>query len=66
MLLNGNCEPLITPTQAGNILGVSAVQVKRLAAKGEIPFVPIGKLYKFRASVLDAWIRRKLESKRHP
>jgi excisionase family DNA binding protein len=56
-----NCEPLIDACTAGQILGVHAKTVKRLAASGTIPAMRIGKLWKFRASALDEWMRYQLQ-----
>ncbi|MFI5090768.1 MAG: helix-turn-helix domain-containing protein [Terriglobales bacterium] len=60
------CEPLIDATEAGAILKVHPKTAKRLAAEGVIPAMKIGKLWRFRASALDAWMNSQLHSSGHP
>ena len=59
-------EPLINAEQAGRLLDCSAKTVKRMAEDQEIPAIQIGNRWKFRASLLDEWLRAKLESRRRP
>jgi excisionase family DNA binding protein len=54
------CEPLIDAETAGQILGIHAKTAKRMAAQGVIPAMKIGKLWRFRASVLDEWMRSQI------
>ena len=61
-----NCEPLIDAEAAGRLLGVHPKTVKRFAQAGTIPGMRIGKLWRFRASSLDAWARVQIDSNRHP
>lgn len=56
-----NCEPLIDADAAAAILGVHPKTVKRLAGGGQIPGMRIGKLWRFRESVLDAWMKAQLD-----
>jgi hypothetical protein len=37
-----------------------------LATKGILPAMRIGKLWRFRASLLDAWLKSQLHLSRHP
>lgn len=60
------CEPLIGADRAAELIGVHPKTVKRLAAEGTIPAMRIGKLWRFRESVLDSWMRAQLDSTRHP
>ena len=60
------CEPLIDAIEAGTILKVHPKTAKRLAAEGVIPAMKIGKLWRFRASVLDSWMDAQLHSSGHP
>jgi excisionase family DNA binding protein len=55
-----NAEPLIDAAVAGEILHLHPKTVKRLAGAGEIPGFRIGRLWRFRASVLDEWVRSQL------
>ena len=61
-----NCEPLITAERAAELLGIHPKTVKRLAGEGVIPGMRIGKLWRFRESVLDTWMTAQLNSTSHP
>jgi len=52
---------LIDADAAAAILGVHPKTVKRLAGGGQIPGMRIGKLWRFRESVLDAWMKAQLD-----
>ena len=60
------CEPLIDADQAAELLEIHPKTVKRLATKGMLPGMRIGKLWRFRASLLDAWLKSQLHLSRHP
>ena len=64
--IKGTCEPLIDADEAASLLDVHPKTVKRLAAKGLIPGIKIGKLWRFRASLLDSWLASQLNLSRHP
>lgn len=57
-----DCEPLISDKQAADILGLCQKTVQRMAGRNEIPAIKLGKLWRFRASSLDAWIKNQLLS----
>jgi len=57
-----DCETLIDPQPAADLLGIHVTTLKAMAAKGGIPGMKIGNRWKFRASALDEWIRRQLQS----
>jgi excisionase family DNA binding protein len=61
-----NCEPLISAEEAGRILGIHPKTVKRMAGHGTVPGMRIGKLWKFRASALDEWMRSQIKFSGHP
>ncbi len=61
-----HCEALIDAERAGELLGIHPKTVKRLAGEGVIPGMRIGKLWRFRESVLDAWTRAQLNCSGHP
>ena len=60
------CEPLITAELAGKLLKLHPKTVKRLAQAGQIPAMKIGRVWRFRASALDAWMISRLQFSRHP
>jgi excisionase family DNA binding protein len=60
------CEPLIGAEQAAGLLSIHPKTLKRLAAEGRIPAMKIGKLWRFRASALDTWMKSQIQCGRHP
>lgn len=66
MEAKSQCEPLIDANQAAELLEIHPKTVKRLATKGILPGMRIGKLWRFRASLLDAWLKSQLHLSRHP
>ena len=48
--------PLLTPAQVAELLAVSSRTVRRLAESGELPGLRIGGQWRFRESVLKAWV----------
>jgi excisionase family DNA binding protein len=55
-------EPLLDSHQAAAILKVHPRTLQRLVHRGEIAAVHVGKLWRFRASALTAWIDRDIAS----
>jgi len=49
-------EPLLDSRQAAAILKVHPRTLQRLVHRGQIHAVHVGKLWRFRASALDAWM----------
>jgi excisionase family DNA binding protein len=49
-------EPLLDDEQAGEMLGLHPKTLQRLARRGQIPAVRIGRYWRYRASVLNQWI----------
>lgn len=52
------CEALIDANAAAKIIGVSPRHVRTMAEAGQVPGMRVGKYWKFRASLLDEWIRK--------
>ena len=59
-------EPLIDAQQAARILKLHPVTVREMAARHELPGLKIGEVWRFRASSLDEWVTRQLESRCYP
>jgi excisionase family DNA binding protein len=53
-------EPLLDSGQAAAILKIHPKSLQRMARKGDIRALQIGKVWRFRATVLDEWIQQKL------
>ena len=49
-------EPLLSDTQASELLGLHPKTVARMARRGELPAIRIGRYWRFRASALNQWI----------
>jgi excisionase family DNA binding protein len=52
-------ERLLDSTEAAALLRIHPKTLQRLARSGEIAGLQIGKLWRFRASVLNSWLSRK-------
>ncbi len=55
-------ERLLDSHEAAALLKVHPRTLQRLAQRGEIAGVQVGKLWRFRASSIDAWIQARLAS----
>ena len=53
-------EPLLDSDQAAAIMRIHPKTLQKFARRGEIRALQIGKVWRFRASVLDEWIQQKL------
>jgi len=53
-------EPLLDSSQAAAIMRIHPKTLQKLARSGVIRALQIGKVWRFRASVLDEWIEQKL------
>ncbi|NYF91359.1 helix-turn-helix domain-containing protein [Tunturiibacter empetritectus] len=54
-------EPLLDSQQAAELMRVHPETVKRRARRGEIPGLKFGKLWRFRASGLEGYIRNLMQ-----
>jgi excisionase family DNA binding protein len=55
-------EPLLSAREAAQLLGIHEKTIQALARSGEVPCLRFGKYWRFRASVLDTWVRERLIS----
>ncbi len=53
-------EPLLDSDQAAAIMRIHPKTLQKLARRGVIRAVQIGKVWRFRASTLEDWIQQKL------
>ena len=51
-------EPLLDSHQAAAILKVHPRTLQRLVHRGKIHAIQVGRLWRFRASAIEAWIER--------
>jgi excisionase family DNA binding protein len=60
-------EPLLDSEEAARLLGnIHVKTLQRYARQGEVPGYRVGGRWFFRASELDAWLRSRINSSRHP
>ncbi|MGA8670030.1 MAG: helix-turn-helix domain-containing protein [Terracidiphilus sp.] len=55
-------EPLLNSYQAAQLLDIHHKTLQKLARRGEIHGSHVGKLWRFRASELNAWLDRQERS----
>lgn len=56
----GVFEPLLDSKEAAALLKIHPNTLKKLARSGEIAAIQIGKLWRFRASSLNEWVKKML------
>jgi excisionase family DNA binding protein len=49
-------EPLVDSHEAAKLLGIHPKTLQRMARRGDVPAIRIGKFWRFRVSELDTWI----------
>lgn len=59
-------ESLLTSKEASQILKIHPKVLERMAKRGEVPALKVGKFWRYRATTLDAWINSRLQSGRQP
>jgi excisionase family DNA binding protein len=59
-------EALLTSKEACQILKIHPKVLERMAKRGEVPALKVGKFWRYRATTLDAWINSRLQSSRQP
>jgi excisionase family DNA binding protein len=59
-------EGLLTSKEASQILKIHPKVLERMAKRGEVPALKVGKFWRYRATTLDAWINSRLQSGRQP
>lgn len=52
-------EPLLDSAEAAALLKIHPKTLQRMARNGEIVGIQIGRLWRFRASILNSWLLRK-------
>ena len=55
-------EALLTSREASQILKIHPKVLERMAKRGEVPALKVGKFWRYRATALDAWINSRLQS----
>ncbi len=52
-------EPLLDSDEAAQLLRIHPKTLQRMARHGEVSGIQVGKLWRFRASELELWLRKK-------
>lgn len=55
-------ELLLTTKEASQVLKIHPKVLERMAKRGEVPALKVGKFWRYRATALDAWINSRLQS----
>ena len=55
-------EPVLYTEEAAALLGIHPKTLQKLARDKQVPGFRIGKLWAFRASALDLWLKSKMAS----
>ena len=58
-------EPLLDSREAAAMLKIDDKSLQAMARAGNVPGFQIGKLWRFRASELDKWVRSKISCGNH-
>jgi excisionase family DNA binding protein len=61
-----NFERFLDSREAAALLQIHPKTLQRLARKGEIRAMRVGKLWRFRASDLDVWVHLRLKLASYP
>jgi excisionase family DNA binding protein len=56
----GRCERLLDSNEAAQLLRIHPKTLQRMARKGEVPAIQIGKLWRFSTLALLLWQQQKL------
>jgi excisionase family DNA binding protein len=59
-------ERLLTSKEASEVLKIHPKVLERMAKRGEVPALKVGKFWRYRATALDSWINSRLQSGRQP
>jgi excisionase family DNA binding protein len=59
-------EALLTTKEASEILKIHPKVLERMAKRGDLPALKVGKFWRYRATALDAWIDSRLKLSRQP
>ena len=59
-------EALLSTREASEILKIHPKVLERMAKRGDVPALKVGKFWRYRASALDAWIDSRLKLSRQP
>lgn len=56
-------EKLTTSAEVAEALGIHPKVLERMAARGEVPALKVGRFWRYRASDVAAWIESRVQSR---
>ena len=59
-------DRILNSKQVGEILGLCAKVIERMARRGDVPAFKAGKFWRYRESDLERWINSQLQSSYQP
>ncbi len=59
-------EILLTSSEASQVLRIHPKVLERMAKRGEVPALKVGKFWRYSSAALDDWIQSRLQSDRQP
>jgi excisionase family DNA binding protein len=59
-------ERLLCSDEVSEVLMLHPKVVERMAARGELPALKVGRYWRYPPSALDAWVKSRLQSQRQP
>jgi len=59
-------EALLTSREAARVLKIHPKVLERMAKRGEVPALKVGKFWRYQATALDEWIKSRLQSRCQP
>ncbi len=60
--MSAEISPLLTSQEVAAILKIHPKVLERMAKRGEVPALKVGKFWRYRASTLDGWIDSQSQS----
>jgi excisionase family DNA binding protein len=64
--MSAGIEALLTSKEASRVLKIRPKVLERMAKRGEVPALKVGRFWRYRATTLDAWITSRLKSTCQP
>lgn len=62
--MENHIAPLLTSEEVGRVLGIHPKVVERMAKRGELPGLKVGRFWRYQSKALDDWINSRLQSDR--
>ena len=59
--MEASFEKLLSQEEAAELLGIHPETLRRMAVRGYVPALKVGRFWKYRGSALDAWVASRLK-----